>query len=910
MDSQRWQRIEDLYNAVLAAPEERSTLLDRADPDVRREVEQMLAQNGSLLDRPAWQDLPETTVTMLATGRRLGRYEIESRLGAGGMGEVFRARDTRLNRTVALKVCKLQFGERFEREARAIAQLNHSHICTLYDVGPHYLVMELVEGTTLSERIAKGALPLAEVLRYGAQIAEALAAAHDKGIVHRDLKPGNIMLAKAGVKVLDFGLAKTQSDETLTAVHAVMGTPAYMAPEQRQGKACDGRADLYALGIVIHEMATGRRPQPGEQCDSLPEKLAHTVRRCLAQDPEKRWQSARDLEAELEWAAESASGDETRSETPALSTTRNGRLWLIPTAVATMALLALALVYFRRPPAAEGAISATIPAPDKTSFDLFSSVYLSPDGTRMIFSAKGQDGQSQLWIRPLDAAEAQPLSGTSGGNFPFWSPDGKSLGFFAGGKLKKIEIAGGPPVDLCDASLGVGGSWAADGTIVFAPNRTSPLFRVPASGGQPVRVMSLNLAHKEASQGSPQFLPDNRHFLYYSESASAEFSGIYVGSLDGGNPILLLRGILSATFAPPDHILFWQNGALIARLYDTNRNEVSGEPVTIARSPATTDVALSLSASANGSLAFLAGAFAADQQLEWFNRAGEAEGKVGALGIYYTPRLSPDGGKIAVAIAPAASPTRDLWIFDQALHNQTRLTFDQLHNWTPVWSPDGATLAYSSNPKESFHIYRRPADGSGDRQPLLEDDAIEYVDSWSSDGKYIAYARADQSGKPGWDIWALPLFADRKPFPVVQSPSNKEEPAISSDGKWLAYDSDESGQWEVYVVSFPHGDVKRQASEEGGRQPRWRRDSKELFFVAAGNRLVAREVQEKGASLDFLATKSLFAIQSGPSPYRSYDVTGDGKKFIVVSGGAELNTRGITIMANWPELLGREPGHR
>jgi Tol biopolymer transport system component/predicted Ser/Thr protein kinase len=901
MESQRWQQIEELYNAALACePAQRSVLLERADPDLRREVALMLAQKGSLLDRPAWESLQDSTVTMLAAGKRLGRYEIETPLGAGGMGEVFRARDTRLNRTVALKVSKIQFGERFEREARAIAQLNHSHICTLYDVGPNYLVMELVEGTTLSARIAKGALPMAEVLRYGAQIAEALAAAHHKGIVHRDLKPGNIMLAKSGVKVLDFGLAKSQSDDTLTAIDAVMGTPAYMAPEQRDGKPCDGGADIYALGIVIYEMATGRRPQPGEQCDLLPEKLAHAVRRCLAQDPEERWQSARDLKTEIEWAAE-----DTRGETPALSRGRNGRPWLIPTAVAIMVLLALALVYLRKPAADGGAISATIPPPDKTSFDLEARVSLSPDGTRLVFSATGEDGKSQLWLRPLDGTEAQPLPGTSDGTFPFWSPDGKSLGFFAGGKLKKIEISGGPPVDLCDASLGLGGSWAPDGTIVFAPNATSPLSRVSASGGQPVKVTSLNAASKEASQDSPQFLPDNRHFLYHSLSTSAEFSGIYLGSLGGGNPMLLLRGISSAAFAPPDHILFLQNGALMVRYFDPNRNEVSGDSLTIARLPGAADVATSLGASPNGILAFLAGTFAPDQQLEWFNRAGEPEGTVGAPGIYYTPRLSPDGGKIAVAIAPPRSPTRDIWIFDQALHNETRLTFDQLHNWTPVWSPDGTKLAYSSNPKESFHIYARPADGSGARQPLLEDDVIEYVDSWSPDGKYIAYARADPKGEPGWDIWALPLFGDRKPFAVVQSQSNKEEPAFSPDGKWLAYDSDESGQWEVYVVSFPHGDVKRQVSQGGGRQPRWRRDGKELFFVATGNRLVAREIRDKGASLDFLATQSLFPIHSGPSPFRSYDATGDGKKFIVVSGGAELNTKGITIMANWPALLER-----
>ncbi len=902
MDSQRWQQIEDLYDAVLArAPEERSALLDQADPELKREVELLLAQKGSLLDRPAWEALAdEETATMLAAGNRLGRYEIEARLGAGGMGEVFRARDTRLNRTVALKISKIQFSERFEREARAIAQLNHSHICTLFDVGPNYLVMELVEGTTLSARIAKHGLPMPEVLRYGAQIADALAAAHEKGIVHRDLKPGNIMLSKAGVKVLDFGLAKTQSDETLTAVDAVMGTPAYMAPEQRDGKPCDARADIYALGLVIHEMATGARPQSGEQCKALPERLAHVVRRCLARDPEERWQSARDVKMELDWAAEDPGDD-----APAPSRAREGRLWLVPTVVAIIALAALALAYFRKPPADTGTISTTIPAPDKTSFSPYSTASLSPDGTRMAFSAASEDGQNQLWLRPLDGTETRPLPGTSGATFPFWSSDGRSLGFFAAGKLKRIEISGGPPVDLSDASLGFGGSWAADATILFAPNSTSPLFRVPASGGQPVQVTSLNPAHEEASQYFPQFLPDNRHFLYYSLSASAEFSGIYVGSLDGGDPKLLLRGVSSAAFAPPDRILFMQNGALMARRFDPNPNryEVSGDAVAIARVPGAGDAASSLSASQNGVLAFLAGATGEDEQLEWFSRAGQSEGAVGRPGIYYAPRLSPDGRKLAVGLAPPGSPARDIWIFDQTLHSETRLTFDQLHNAFPVWNRDGTRLAFTSNPKEKFHIYARSADGSGTREPLLEDDAIEYVDAWSSDGKYIAYSRQDSGAKPGWDIWVLPLVGDGKPFPVVQSPSNKDDPSFSPDGKWLAYDSDESGQWEVYVVPFPHADGRWQVSKGGGRQPRWRGDGKEFFFVGAGNRLMAAEVRDKGVALEIGAAQSL-PIHTAPSPYRTYDVTADGNKFIVVSAGA--NTRGITIIANWRALLERE----
>jgi eukaryotic-like serine/threonine-protein kinase len=902
VDSKRFEQIELLYHAALARkPEERLALLDQADPEVRREVEALLKQEstGGILDQRAADLMTESRQTAVIAGSRLGPYSIEALLGHGGMGTVFRATDTRLGRAVAIKVSQERFSDRFEREARIIAALNHPNICTLHDVGLNYLVMELVEGETLAARLKRGKLAIEATIQYGAQIADALAAAHAKGIVHRDLKPGNVMITKTGVKVLDFGLAKSAQDETLTGANAVMGTPAYMAPEQRDGQPCDARADIYALGLVIYEMATGMRPPAGERplFDSWPGQLGHVVERCLAQDLEERWQSARDLKSELEWAAR-----DVRAQFPAENSGRTGRLWLIPTAVVLLALIALAMVYFQKPASDTRVIFATILPPNKTSFALYTMASLSPAGTHIAFSATSEDGKTQLWVRPLNGTESLPMPGTSNGTLPFWSPDGMSLGFFAEGRLKRIEISGGPPVDLCDASLGFGGSWATDGTIVFAPHVTSPLFRVPASGGQRVQLTSLNATRKEASHNFPQFLPDNRHFLYHSESASAESSGIYLGSLDGGDPKVLLRGISNAVFGPPDHILFLQNGALMARRFDPNRYELSSDSVMIAQLPGTADVASGLSASGNGVLAYVAQASEGGQQMEWFNRAGKSEGTVGEPGLYYTPRLSPDGGKIAVAVAPPG-PTRDLWIFNQAHHNETHLTFDQLHNWTPVWSPDATQLAYSSNPKGKFHIYVRSADGLGARQTLLEDDAIEYVDSWSSDGKYVAYAREDPSGKPGWDIWVLPLFGDMTPFPVTQSQSNKEDPSISPDRKWLAYDSDESGQWEVYVVPFPHGEGKWQASKGGARQPRWRNDSRELFFLGTGNRLMTAEVQDKGASLEIHAPQTLFQTHSAPSPYRSYDVTGDGEKFIIVTQHAKLNADAVTIIANWPVLL-------
>src|SRR2546426_1072686 len=497
MTPDRWRQIEELYNSVRKrAPADRAVLLGEADPELRREVEALLAEDasgGKILDRPAKDLLTDSRLNIIAAGSRLGPFQIEALLGAGGMGQVYRAIDTRLDRKVAIKISREQFSARFEREARAISALNHPNICTLYDVGPNYLVMELVEGETLAAKLKKGKLSIDDTLRYGGQIAAALAEAHSKGITHRDLKPGNVMITKNGVKVLNFGLAKSVEDQTVTASNAVMGTPAYMAPEQLEGKGWDARTDIYTLGLVLREMATGQRGAPGQDTSmqGVPEKLAHVIGRCLAKDPEDRWQSARDVKAELEW---SARADTEASRSAKADEGRPLWRWAAANAVLVVAVAAVFLWLATRPEAPEIRVEVNTPATGAPT-----SFAISPDGRRLVFSAS-KEGRSQLWVRPLDSVAARPLAGTDGAIYPFWSPDGASVGFFADGKLKRVEIVGGAPQVLGNAVNGQGGTWNREGTIVFAPAAAGPVFKVTATGGDPVAVTRL-----QTGQGSHRF---------------------------------------------------------------------------------------------------------------------------------------------------------------------------------------------------------------------------------------------------------------------------------------------------------------------------------------------------------------------------------------------------------------------
>jgi len=975
MNPDRWRKVESIFQKALDASEEcRGAVLDKScegDESLRKEVESLLAhdrQAASFIENPAFESQYATATAParnVVIGTIVNHYRVLGEIGAGGMGVVYKAEDTKLGRLVALKFLpegsagNLLALDRFRREARLASALNHPNICTIYEIaeedGREFIAMEYLEGQTLGTQIASRALSSEGVSRMAIPIAEALNAAHAKGVVHRDVKPGNIFVTSSGlVKVLDFGVAKLIEGsaglvtEELTAPHAIAGTVAYMAPEQLRGEAVDARSDIYSLGVVLFEMATGHKlysaksqlelaneilnqpVQPPSLINpKIASKLEEIILKCLDKDPENRYQTAKEIAVDLRRmalrqpaaAGESTAGRQSGGESPATEPIIPGaqetalmrRLRLRPLAFTFAAVILtgasiLIIVHPASPPATGPAIISQIQPSSGTIFDINVTFgappQLSPDGRKLVYLANGGLGKSRLWVRPLDSTEAMALGGTDGAIAPFWSPDGRAIGFFAGGKLKKVEVSGGPPVELCLASLGSGGSWAPDGTILFAPNHTSPLYRVLASGGQPVQVTSLNASRQEASHSSPQFLPDGRHFLYYSESAFLEFSGIYLGSLDGGEAKLLLRGISTALYAPPSGLLYVQDGALMARRFDPSRFESSSNPVTIVR-PTGTDYVATVSASQGGLLAYVSGTAESGWQMTWFDRTGRPQA-IGDKQIYFTPRLSPNDREFAVTVAAPGSPKRDIWIYNVARGTERRLTFDQLHNWTPVWSPDGAKIAYSSNPKGKFHIYMRHADGSGATQPLLEDDAIEYVDSWSADGKYIAYARADPGRKPGWDIWALPLFGDRKPFAVVENQFNKEMPSLSPDGKWLAYASDESGSLEVYIVPFPRGDGKWQVSTNGGRQPRWRGDGRELFFLGRQDKLMATAIQKKDASLELGSPHVLFQADFSPSVFRMYDVTRDGKKFIFVTQPTETGSRAITLIANWTALAARK----
>jgi len=588
-----------------------------------------------------------------------------------------------------------------------------------------------------------------------------------------------------------------------------------------------------------------------------------------------------------------------------------------PWAVAATALLALTIValrYRRMAPALTGAVISQIPPPAKSTF-VFSPHYaaapvLSPDGRLLAFVANGSQGQPMLWLRVLDSAEARPLEGTEDARTPFWSPDSNYLAFFAHEKLKKVAVSGGPPMDICEAPNGRGGTWSLDGTILFAPASETALYRVADSGGQPTPVTALDELPETGSHRWPQFLPDGRHFLFYAASSSPGFSGAtYLGSLDGRKPRLLLRGGSNAVYAPPGYLLFAQDGALMAQRFDASRFGLSGDPIPIANPVRVLPTAwlVMASASQNGVLAYSAEKAANGWQLEWFDRHGKAMGSIGGTQFFHEPQLSPDGKKLAVVVGANPVMAGNIWVFDLMKEAAARVTFAQEQTFGPIWSPDEMRIAFSSNRAGAYQLYEKAANGAGTTQPLTEDHALsEAPDSWSSDGRYIAYERVGLQGKTGSEIWILPLFGDKKPFPFLSSASNESMASFSPDGKWLAYVSDESGRAEVYIVPFPKRSGKWQVSTEGGTRPRWRRDGKELFFVSLGNKLMAVPVREENNTLDIGSPEPLFQINPPDSQYAGwiYDVTPDGKRFIVATRLPEPpSAEPITLVVNWPELL-------
>jgi Tol biopolymer transport system component len=849
----------------------------------------------------------------LAPGDHLGPYEIAASLGAGGMGAVYRARDSRLGRDVAIKVSADLFSDRFEREARAVAQLNHPHICTLHDVGPNYLVMELVEGETLGARLKKGALSIEQVLRYGAEISDALAAAHAKGIVHRDLKPANIMIAKTGVKVLDFGLAKAPQDETITLTNAVMGTPAYMAPEQRSGKECDPRTDIFALGLVLYEMTTGRRAAQGEAppLEQLPEKLAHVIERCLEQDPEDRWQSAKDITAELRWAG----------RPPAPESTGKPRYWrwIVAASAIAAAGLAVAWKWLPRGAVSEPAIASqfTLSLKPGEDADLNAGIENlpapSPDGRYLVFLGKSADGRPQLWMRPLDSMDAHPLAGTEGAaGGAFWSPDGRWIGFVADSKLKKVSPSGGSPVTIATGSRAAWMAWGAGGDILFAPNNRSPLFRISDSGGTPVPVTRLDASRTENSHRYEQFLPDGRRFLFTARCGQREFNALFLASLDTGKVTRLMPVESNVQYLPPrgdrpGMLLYYRDGAVVARRFSADREQVEGEPFPVfdgvAYQPAS--IAAQFRVSNDGRVAALRRAGATDTELVWHERDGRQSDRLGRRGDYYQPRISPDGSRLAYTGTDPQTGNRDLFVMEIPRGVISRLTTNVANDWNPVWSPDGKQLLFGSDrdggPLNLSYVKKSIDGGAAEvRFPGAE----PY--DWSRDGRWLSLSGLRQPA-----IIIAAATPDAKPFVYLDTPFQEGDARFSPDGKWIAYVSNESGPYEVYVRPFTGGPApaegKLQISNGGADYPVWKPDGGELYFLGVDSWLYAVNTTGLGKSSQMPnpvrlfhaceATRTASAAATNQMYAYPYD-THDGKRFLF-NCSAEPSSQ-FTVLLNWP----------
>ena len=941
MQPERWRQVEAIYHAALERePARRTAFLAeacRSDVDLRREVEELLAQQGSLFDRSAWELLD------LKPGSRVAAYEIVSKLGQGGMGVVYRARDTKLNRTVAIKVLPALLAQdpgrlaRFEREARVLASLNHPNIAQIYSVEDRALVMELVEGETL-----KGPLPLETALDYARQIAEALEAAHEKGIIHRDLKPENIKVTPQGVvKVLDFGLAAIRPESDITDANGnspnltratepemILGTAAYMSPEQAAGKPVDQRSDIWSFGVVLYEMLAGRRLFQGETVShtlagvltgpidlaklptGTPEAIRELLSRCLDRDIKTRLQVIGEARIAI---GKYLAGPKSAAEFAHHPKGRSAVAWAAAATLALVsALLGFLLVRQKQPePQLE---QFSIPAPEKTVFGFTSmlggSLDVSPDGLRIVFSAAAE-GKVQLWVRDLASLKPVPLAGTEGAAYPFWSADSQNIGFFAGGQLKRIPAAGGPAVTLCDAPNGLGGTWNRDGVIVYAPNTFGPLFKIPASGGTPSPATSLDSVQQEAFHRWPWFLPDGRHFLYMAAVRGPTSNGttLRAASIDslGRDSRVIIPSPLNAINVAysQGYLLFVRGTTLMAQPFDPKRLATTGDAVPVANriQKNVLNAHGAFGVSANGFLVYKTGPTRDTAQLAWFDRSGNEAGTLGQPENLNGVRLSPDGKSAVIDILDASTGNKNLWIYDVARKLRTRFTFYPGEEREAIWSPDGRWIVFNRFGNGHFDLYRKASNGAGAEELIYADGRQKYPTSFSPDGKlllYMVYVDGDSKNQ----LWILPMegaAGERKPVPFAPTAFNSAWGQFSPDGHWIAYASDESQRNEIYAAPFPGTGPKKQISAAGGDQPLWRRDGKEIFYVAPNGQMMAAEVSSKGGSLEVGAVRSLF----GPIPPLlggGYDVSGDGQHFLV-----RMEPQGsdepLTVVQNWTATL-------
>jgi serine/threonine protein kinase/Tol biopolymer transport system component len=855
------------------------------------------------------------------------------------MGEVYRARDTRLERDVAVKVLSAKLSsdatsrQRLEREAKAVSKLSHPHICTLYDIGHQdgvdFLVMELVEGETLDQRLAKAPLPPEQAVRIAAQIADALASAHKLGIVHRDLKPSNVMLTKTGAKLMDFGLAKesgtppladaltamTAGPSKLTAEGMIVGTFQYMAPEQLEGKETDARTDIFALGTLIYEMATAQPAFTGKSRASLiaailssepqtmkslqpmtPPALERIVKKCLAKDPDERWQNAGDLATGLNWITDRGSEEGEAQDVRPANRKWHRAGWILAGVFFLLALtggIAWWKASNRHPTPMYFHTSVPFPT---------NEVALAPDGRRLALVAySAQLNNYVLWTHEVGGRQVNPLKGTQGASYPFWSPDGKFIGFFADGKLKKIELTGGQVQVVCEAPNGRGGTWSRDGVILFTPDSLGVgLFRVSSLGGAPLELTQLDASQFEQSHRWPVFLPDGKHFLYLSANFSPQYghNAIYLGSLDSREKHLLVSSSANAAYADPGYLVFLRDKSLVAQRFDPRTFVLSGEPHTLSDEVLyfpQTDRAV-FSVSGGGLLVTQTGRGASLSQMTWFDRAGKPSGTIGGPGLYNNVRISPDGGRIATDQTDPDGRTTDVWIHEPATGIVTRLTFDPSLHQMPLWGPDGRQVLFGWNRALGWHLYIKNADGSGSEQEVADmgvSGESRGMD-WSREGKSILFGK-------GTELWTL-SWPERVAKPLLQPKWTARNAQFSPDGHWFAYSSNETGRMEICVSSFPSGEGKWQVSNSGGFEPRWRADGKELFYLSPELNMMAAPVT---TGVTFKSGSPVALFQAHPrkpissQDVFSYDVSADGQKFLMITKGDETNFSPLSVLLNW-----------
>ena len=888
----------------------------------------------------------------LSSGSKLGPYEIQSPLGAGGMGEVYRALDTRLERSVAIKILPAHFStdpvrrQRFEREAKTISSLNHPHICVLHDIGAQdgidYLVMECVEGETLAKRLEKGALPLEQVLKYGTQISDALDKAHRRGVVHRDLKPSNIMLTATGAKLLDFGLAKPSSpvastatptdltrDSLATEQGTVVGTFPYMSPEQLEGKELDGRSDIFSLGAVLYEMLTGRRafggisqlsvasailerePAPISSVKPMtPPALEHVVRKCLAKTLDDRWQSAQDLKGELEWISQTSRD----AVAPPLRSRRQfGVLMVGVMLVAVIALAAPLILWDRQPkllPKPLMRFAVTLPPGETSPLQTWPALAISPDGMQLVYVA-GRGESKQLYWRSMERLEVTPLAGTENASSPFFSPDSQWIGFFADGKLKKINLRGGFPTIVCEnVPDDRGGTWGSDDTIIFAPGPTTGLMRVAASGGTPQVITSPDPGTHERTHRWPEILPGGKAVVFTIGSPdSIDYyldSKIAVQSLETGKrEILSVQGAF-ARYDPAGYLVLAQRGGLFATPFDLKRLKVTGPPVRVLDDVAmdASTGAIDFSLSRTGSLSYLPGGWSyADMVLAWVDRKGSVLPLSAPARAYLNAHLSPDGKQVAVG--DAGSGSSGIWVYDIPHATIMRLTYAT--DFSPIWTADGKRIAYMEESNRTFAIKWKPADGSGPEETLISaQNFVQVPMSLSPDGNFLAYTAVGGPTFSGLRVWILPLQGKREPQEFVRTGSEQGAARFSPDGRWIAYASNETGRSEVYVQPFPGPGGKWQISTEGGRWPVWARNGRELFYLNGSKIMSVGVTSQPGftASTPRVLADVPLQTSSFYGANGEFDVSPDGENFLFIKA-REQNAlpSEVRVVLNWDEGL-------